>query len=229
MQRLSPFVALLSTYLLAIGAHAKDQGTVPIFLPYYDAKSWSLVRGSVITSKPDETTYTIFCAPQTTPSCDLALELPFIFAEGDNTLRFEGTLTSTYTANLECKLGGTTAATCSAYSSLKSGFVAGLYTGPTEISWTSTLSGSEVQWGTLTLADQPSKTGTPDDVSGTAQATGDPNFTEDFLFDGTLPTSSLPVETGLSSGARLESTWLLNRLYKVDREKHERIWRMAKT
>ncbi|KAM0565958.1 hypothetical protein ACHAP6_004868 [Verticillium nonalfalfae] len=193
MQRLSPFVALLSTYLLAIGAHAKDQGTVPIFLPYYDAKSWSLVRGSVITSKPDETTYTIFCAPQTTPSCDLALELPFIFAEGDNTLRFEG---------------GTTAATCSAYSSLKSGFVAGLYTGPTEISWTSTLSGSEVQWGTLTLADQPSKTGTPDDVSGTAQATGDPNFTEDFLFDGTLPTSSLPVETGLSSGARLESTWL---------------------
>ncbi|KAM0328143.1 hypothetical protein ACHAQA_005549 [Verticillium albo-atrum] len=202
MQYPQPLLAFLSLCLFTAGAQADDLTTVPIFLPYYDAKSWSLVRGSVVTSDADETTYTIFCAPQTTPSCGLALELPFIFAEGDNTLRFAGTLTSTYTANLECKLGGTTAATCSAYSSLKSGFVAGLHTGPTEISWTSTLSGSEVQWGTLTIADQPSKTDTLDDISGTAQST------DEFLFDGTLPTSSLPVETGLSAGVRLETTWL---------------------
>ena len=48
--------------------------------------------------------------------------------------------------NMACTLAGTTAATCSGYSSLKSGYSVGLHTGPTEITWTSTLSGAQVRW-----------------------------------------------------------------------------------
>uniref|UniRef100_A0A0D2XQV6 Uncharacterized protein n=1 Tax=Fusarium oxysporum (strain Fo5176) TaxID=660025 RepID=A0A0D2XQV6_FUSOF len=70
--------------------------TAPIYLPYYDEDSWSLVRGSVISS---------------------------------------------------CNLQGTTRATCSGYSSFNEGYNDGVHTGPTEVTWTSTYSGSEVEWG----------------------------------------------------------------------------------
>ncbi|WQF83523.1 hypothetical protein CDEST_08537 [Colletotrichum destructivum] len=193
-----PFLALLSLCLFSSNvARADDTTTVPIYLPHYDAKSWSQLRGSVISSDAKETTYTIFCAPQTPPNCDLAVEFPFIFAEGENTLQFHGTKTSTLIADLGCTLSGTTAATCSGYSSLRSGYVNGKYTGPTEVSWTSTMTGSEVQWGVLTLADH-------DPTATAAPTTADnPNY-DDFLYTGTI-SSSIPAETNPSAASRLVS------------------------
>lgn len=74
-------------------------------------------------------------------------------------------------ANLECDLNGTTAATCSGYSSYRSGYTNGLHTGPTEVSWTSTYSGSEVEWGVLTMAEKPTETDDSLDITATALAT----------------------------------------------------------
>ena len=65
------------------------------------------------------------------------------------------------TADLACELDGTTAATCSGHTSLTSGFTAGRHTGPTELSWDKTLTGTEVQWGVLTLTTVPTSTGNP--------------------------------------------------------------------
>ena len=53
-----PLLLLLSLLVLPDGSLAADADavseevptTVPIFLPYYSTKSWSLVRGSIITS-----------------------------------------------------------------------------------------------------------------------------------------------------------------------------------
>lgn len=46
-----PLFALLSLCLVSSNAVlAEDITTVPIYLPHYDAKSWSLVRGSVLSS-----------------------------------------------------------------------------------------------------------------------------------------------------------------------------------
>ncbi|TDZ22729.1 hypothetical protein Cob_v004204 [Colletotrichum orbiculare MAFF 240422] len=200
-----PILVLLSLCIVSCPdlAAAADITTVPIYLPHYDAKSWSLVRGSVIASNDKETTYTIFCAPQTPPNCDLALEFPFVFVEGEQTLQFHGTKTSTLIADLGCTLGGTTAATCSGYSSLKSGYSNGLYTGPTEVSWTSSLTGSEVQWGILTLADKPHNT----EALPTPAPTDGSNY-DDFLYTGTI-SSGLPAETNPSAASRLEMRWAL--------------------
>ncbi|KAG6007549.1 hypothetical protein E4U21_005850 [Claviceps maximensis] len=143
--------------------------TAPIFIPYYSEDQWSVVRGSILgTNKTvDETTYTIFCPTATQVACDLSLEFPFVIVEGPSTLKFHGTLTSTYIADLECNMNGTTAATCSGYSSYRSGYTNGKHTGPTEVSWTSTLTGSQVHWGTLTLAPAPSETDNSLDVTET--------------------------------------------------------------
>ncbi|GJC78003.1 hypothetical protein ColLi_00841 [Colletotrichum liriopes] len=197
------FLALLSLCLLSSNVvHAEDTTTVPIYLPHYDAKSWSQLRGSLISSNAKETTYTIFCAPQTPPNCDLAVEFPFVFAEGENTLQFHGTKTSTLIADLGCTLSGTTAATCSGYSSLRSGYVNGKYTGPTEVSWTSTMTGSEVQWGVLTLAEE-NAAATP---APTTPA-DNPNY-DDFLYTDTI-SSSTPAETNPSAASRLDFGWAL--------------------
>lgn len=114
--------------------------------------------------------------------------------------------------NLECSLAGTTEAACSAYSSLKSGLTVGLHTGPTEISWTSTLSGSEVQWAVLTLAEQPTATGAVEDIANSALSTDDSRVvTDDFLYDGTLPTGTdtIPEETEGSIASGLSRPVLL--------------------
>ncbi|ROT40559.1 hypothetical protein SODALDRAFT_321886 [Sodiomyces alkalinus F11] len=215
MKHPQPLFVLLSLCLLTCGSRAEDETTVPIFLPYYSSKSWSLVRGSIVTSNADETIYTIFCAPQTiSHHCDLALEFPFIFAEGDQTLRFEGTRTSTYTVNLECQLGGTTAATCSAYSSLRSGYVAGIHTGPTEVTWESTLSGTEVQWGILTLAEQPTETTTNDLLSPPTSA-DDLVATDGFLYDGTLPTGTEPIPVETQPSAASQNAINLLRIWSI--------------
>lgn len=88
------------------------------------------------------------------------------------------------TANLGCDLVGTTEATCSGYSShrppefnMGKGVVS---TRPDELSWTSTLTGSAVQWGTLTLADVPA---TATDGSGSdGSATGSPTAATSNIF-----------------------------------------------
>lgn len=106
-------------------------------------------------------------------------------------------------ADLGCTLSGTTAATCSGYSSLKSGYINGKYTGPTEVSWTSTITGSDVQWGVLTMAEEHKAAETP---AATTPA-GDPNF-DDFLYTGTI-SSSIPAETSPSAASRLDLRWAL--------------------
>lgn len=102
-----------------------------------------------------KTTYTIFCPDANPPTCDLSLEFPFILIQGPGSIQFHGTHTSTLTANLECTLHGSTEATCSGYSSYKEGYNNGAYDGPLETSWTSTFSGTEVEWGVLTMAEMP--------------------------------------------------------------------------
>ncbi|KAM0298553.1 hypothetical protein HYE67_006118 [Fusarium culmorum] len=163
--------------------------TAPIYLPYYNKESWSLVRGSIISSdeQAQETTYTIFCPDpngSTPPECDLSLEFPFILVEGPDTVRFHGTHPSRLTANLECSLQGTTEATCSGYSSFDEGYNDGVHTGPTEVVWKSTFTGEEAEWGILTMGPLPED---PDPV--TAALTTPTEFV------------SLPLATDGSSSA----------------------------
>jgi hypothetical protein len=123
----------------------------------------------------------------TPPACGLSLEFPFELVEGPDTIEFHGTYTSTYIVDLGCDLDGTTSAKCSGYSSYKSGYSNGFVTGPTEISWTSTLTGSDVQYGVLTMADKPSHTDESLDID----------------IEATLPASddaAFPAETGAASG-----------------------------
>ncbi|KJZ79279.1 hypothetical protein HIM_01430 [Hirsutella minnesotensis 3608] len=171
---------MLSSWILVLGwcfgCHAADRAApvaptitqAPIFLPFYHEESWSVMRGSILSSNKtaSETTYTIFCPVQTPPACDLSLEFPFIIVEGPGTLRFHGTVTSSLTADVECKLSGTTAAACSGYSSFKSGYANGQFSGATEMTWTSTLTGNEVEWGTLTMAEKPRTTDNHFGVTG---------------------------------------------------------------
>lgn len=66
---------------------------------------------------------------------------------------------------ISCQLASTTAATCTEYSSFGSDYTRNNITGPAETSRTVTYSGSEVQWGTLTLSSTAP-------ASNTAQVTG---------------------------------------------------------
>ncbi|KAG6039099.1 hypothetical protein E4U41_003296 [Claviceps citrina] len=167
---------LLASARVCSGGHdpqpTPTMTAAPIFIPYYSEEQWAAVRGSILSTNKtaSETTYTIFCPTAAQVACDLSLEFPFIIVEGPSTLKFHGTLTSTYIADLECNMNGTTAATCSGYSSYRSGYTNGKHTGPTEVSWTSTLTGSEVGWGTLTLAHKPAETDGSLDVTGTGIA-----------------------------------------------------------
>ncbi|KAL2692034.1 hypothetical protein Neosp_002437 [[Neocosmospora] mangrovei] len=78
------------------------------------------------------------------------------------------------TANLECTLHGKTRATCSGYSSFADGYDNGVNEGPTEVTWTSTFSGSQMEWGVLTMAELPHD---PDSFTATwATPTGGSEF-----------------------------------------------------
>ncbi|CAM1511337.1 Fc.00g088500.m01.CDS01 [Cosmosporella sp. VM-42] len=142
--------SLVLLAVLRIGALAEEDApaitTAPIFLPYYHEEAWSAVRGSVISINETarHTTYTIFCPDNDPPACDLSI------------------------ADLECTLDGTTAATCSGYSSYKAGY--NFHTGPTEASWTSTFSGSGVEWGVLTMAEKPKETDDSWDITAATAA-----------------------------------------------------------
>ncbi|KAL7789486.1 hypothetical protein V8C37DRAFT_386049 [Trichoderma ceciliae] len=196
-------LALCPADAMAHGEHPKEKAATPtvtaapIYLPYYDEREWSLVRGSIISTDPSasRTTYTIFCPAETPPACDLSLEFPFVIVEGPDTLEFHGTVTSTYIADVECDLNGTTAATCSGYSSYRSGYTNGHHTGPTQVSWTSTFTGSEVQWGTLTLANGP---GATDDVFDTAGTIGTPTAPSGMMYE--------PSSTSLGSILRVSES-----------------------
>jgi hypothetical protein len=144
------------------------------------------------------------------PECDLSLEFPFIIVEGPDTIRFEGTHTSTLyvlfpttnhsptnipsTANLACNLQGTTKATCSGYSSFNKGYNDGVHTGPTEVTWTSTFTGKDVEWGVLTMGALPHDPDIVTAVSGTPS---------DFVSmpiasDGDSAGASLGVDRGVA-------------------------------
>lgn len=61
-------------------------------------------------------------------------------------------LTCPRTANLECDLAGKTAATCTGSTAFGAEYRGGPVTGPTETTWTSTFTASQVTWGVLTLS-----------------------------------------------------------------------------
>ncbi|KAL1840351.1 hypothetical protein VTK73DRAFT_3781 [Phialemonium thermophilum] len=87
---LSVFVRLAAW--LSLAGVGWSQTTAPVFLPGYDESDWTALRGSIVASDESMTTYTIFCAQQTPPSCLLDDALPFSFAEGSSSLRFSGTM-----------------------------------------------------------------------------------------------------------------------------------------
>ncbi|KAH8884743.1 hypothetical protein GQ53DRAFT_751674 [Thozetella sp. PMI_491] len=143
---------LLGLALCLCAAGGRCQTTVPVFLPGYHGADWDVLRGSVVSSDKSTTVFTIFCAQQTPLSCELAGDLPFQFAEGPGTLDFGGSAAGKITADLNCVLAGTTAATCTGSTSWGSTYTEGSITGPTQTVWTSTLTGSDADWGVLTLA-----------------------------------------------------------------------------
>lgn len=108
-------------------------------------------------------------------------------------------------ANIECELDERTAATCSGYSSYKSGYKNGPITGPTEISWTSTLSGTDVAWGVLTMADIPKPTDSDND--GVIDVTRAPTKNTALLFlpsdtpENAASTQSVQVWTAVIAAA----------------------------
>ena len=107
---------------------------------------------------------------------------------------------SASTADLNCVLAGTTAATCTGYTSYGSGFDEGSVTGPTQTRWTTTLSGSEVAWGILTLA-TPGSDPLTTDIEGTV--VGPPTMGH-WTRSGALPTATT---TPTSAGDRARGTW----------------------
>lgn len=165
----------------------------PIYLPYYDQHTWSAFRGSIIGSDEahNKTTYTIFCPTTSADACNLALNFPFVIVEGPKTVEFHGTYTSTLIIDIECKMDhDPAAATCSGYSSLKSGYSMGNATGPTSGSWTSTFTGTAAEWANLTLTTSPTSTG--DSTESSNDATSGLSSTA-LLY--------IPEETGESSAS----------------------------
>ncbi|CAN8102607.1 unnamed protein product [Discula destructiva] len=162
-----PFVpllfGLLAPALLAPAASA--QVTVPVYVPGYRAENWNDLAGSVLSSNSIATTYTIFCP--NTEDCEISGPLPFTFAEGPSTFEYTGTIQDRLTALISCQLASTTAATCTEYSSFGAQFTKGNTTGPTDFSRTQTYTGSDVEWGVLTLTSP-----APAPATATAQSTG---------------------------------------------------------
>ncbi|XDG04914.1 hypothetical protein ABKA04_004529 [Annulohypoxylon sp. FPYF3050] len=104
----------------SIGAQDPTPSIVSVFLPSYGPTDWAALRGSIISSNDAETTYTIFCAPGGSHSCNIGggTLLPFTFAEGPLTYHYEQTVDSTISITQACVLSNTTAATCSGSTSL---------------------------------------------------------------------------------------------------------------
>ncbi|KAI1099840.1 hypothetical protein F4804DRAFT_320703 [Jackrogersella minutella] len=155
---LTPALFLLSILAQVQPTRAQDPSptTVSVFLPSYGPNDWAALRGSVISSNDTETTYTIFCAPESS-SCNIGGGdlLPFTFAEGPSTYHYERTVESSITISTACLLAGTTGVTCSGTTSLGS-LTLGPLSGPSSTSVAPhTLPESAVGWGVLTLAEPP--------------------------------------------------------------------------
>ncbi|KAK3319312.1 hypothetical protein B0H66DRAFT_266164 [Apodospora peruviana] len=165
---------VVAAWLFVAGV-AGQTTTVPVYLPGYSDSDWEALRGSVLRSDSAATTFTVFCAEQA-PTCQIAGDLPFVFAAGQKTLSYGGSAAGEITADLHCTLSDKTAATCTGSSSFGPNYHQGTISGPTETVWTKTFSGSEVTWGVLTLT-------TP----GTLPATTD--------IDGTVPTAGVGETT----------------------------------
>ncbi|KAG7287079.1 hypothetical protein NEMBOFW57_006582 [Staphylotrichum longicolle] len=167
----------LFAWLCAVAGSTRGQSTVSVYLPEYSDSDWAALRGSVISSDKSVTAYTVFCADQA-PSCQIAGELPFVFTEGAHTLVYKGSEPGTLTADLECKLEGKTAATCTGSSSFGSHYRQGTVTGPTQTVWTSTFAAAQVTWGVLTLTTPGPQSATTDlDGSVVATMTSAPSST----------------------------------------------------
>lgn len=101
--------------------------------------------------------------------------------------------------NLECDLEEQTAARCSGYSSFKSGYTYGKYTGPTEVTWTSTFTGTQVVWAVITLTDKIEvQTNGLIDLTATAMETPDSSITVSEIAPHPFPSddSIFPQQTG---------------------------------
>ncbi|KAJ4385495.1 hypothetical protein N0V93_009923 [Gnomoniopsis smithogilvyi] len=188
---LQPWLSLLIAALApSLAPTTFAQVTVPVYVPGYRAENWDGLAGSVITSNSVATTYTVFCPDSA--DCEISGPLPFTFAEGPSTFEYSGTIQDRLTALLACKLASTTAATCTEYSSFGSRFTKGNTTGPTDFSRTQTYTGSEVQWGVLTLT-------TPAPAAATATGTGGSGGVE--TVNPTDTAWFFPSPTSKSSGA----------------------------
>ncbi|KAK4235281.1 hypothetical protein C8A03DRAFT_17951 [Achaetomium macrosporum] len=182
----------LLAWLCAAAGSAHGQSTVSVYLPEYSDSDWVALRGSIVSSDKPATAYTVFCADQA-PSCQIAGELPFVFTEGPHTLVYTGSDPGTLTADLRCKLDGTTAATCTGSSSFGSNYREGALTGPTQTSWTRTFAAADVTWGVLTLTTPGPLPGTTD-IDGTVAAS---------VTSGSVPTPTSAADRQLRVGAEV--------------------------
>ncbi|KAM7199889.1 hypothetical protein V8F20_005538 [Naviculisporaceae sp. PSN 640] len=150
LTQLPPPLLSLLTIAGFCATTTRGQSTVSVYLPGYNEADWEALRGSIVRSDQAATTYTVFCADQA-PTCQIAGDLPFIFAAGQKTLSYGGAAAGEITADLHCALAEKTAATCTGSTSFASGYHQGTISGPTQTVWTKTFSGSQVTWGVLTL------------------------------------------------------------------------------
>ncbi|ORY60730.1 uncharacterized protein BCR38DRAFT_298186, partial [Pseudomassariella vexata] len=162
--------------------------TITAWLPPYSARDWGNLYGSVISSDASETTYTLFCAPETATDfgCYIGDAAPLTFVEGPSTLRQDASVTSSFEFTNHCTLTGTTEATCSFSSSIAPNVTVGSFIGPQSTSAVRTFTGTELYWGKLTLAAPPSTTV----LSGSETSTFFPN--------STAAQTSSPTPAGIS-------------------------------
>ncbi|KAI1207767.1 uncharacterized protein F4807DRAFT_166390 [Annulohypoxylon truncatum] len=193
-----------------VGAQDPTPTIVSVFLPSYGPTDWAALRGSILSRNDAETTYTIFCAPDQSHSCNIGggTLLPFTFAEGPSTYHYERTIDSTISITQACLLSDTTAATCSGSTSLGS-ITLGPLSGPSSTSVAPfTLTGASVRWGALTLA-APPLTSTASGLTFTYYGSGAPESTASsdavatatMTMDNESATGTSSAQPGTTSGA----------------------------
>ncbi|KAK4462257.1 hypothetical protein QBC42DRAFT_268237 [Cladorrhinum samala] len=161
-------ITWICTAASAVASGVSGQSTVSVYLPEYRENDWAVLRGSIISKGSSATAYTVFCGEQS-EGCQIAGDLPFVFTQGPDTLIYSGAAPGTLTADLECKLDGLTAATCTGSTSLGPNQWQGTLTGPTQTAWTKTFTGPQVTWAALTLT-TPGPFAQTTDIDGTAAA-----------------------------------------------------------
>ncbi|KAJ2902589.1 hypothetical protein MKZ38_000350 [Zalerion maritima] len=130
------------------GVAEADPGVIPtqteidVWGPGLSSAWWSQIVATVVTSNDDWTSYCAFCRTDIEIPCTLP-DGSFTFGLGTSTFFLSTPLPSSQTRTLECQLDGTTIATC-----LQS-------QGEDQDTVTSTYSGSNLEWGLLTLGERP--------------------------------------------------------------------------